>query len=108
MPRTVSIIDLAVNGAGNREAVTVTEYCWLVEILEKRTVANWPTTDYNVSDVASGGTYTHKKLGTSFSFPEGNFIPNDIVGYVETSLANGTPSGSSTFEVIQHIGGKFR
>lgn len=108
MPRTVAIIDLPVNGVGDREAVTVSEYCWLVEIQEKSTVTPWPTTDYNVSDVVSGGTYKHKKLGTPWAFPEGNFRPGEIVGYVETALPDGTPSGSSTFEVTQHIGGRHK
>ena len=106
MVKTVVTTDFLVNGVGDREAVTVSQYCWRVSIREKRTVAGWPTLDYNVSDVPSGGGFTHIKLGLTFPFPEGNFSPGETVGYVETALADGTPSGSTTFERIEEIGSR--
>ncbi len=106
MTKTVVTTDFPVNGVGDREAVTVSQYCWRVSIREKRTGAGWPTLDYNVSDVPSGGGFTHIKLGLTFPFPGGNFSPGETVGYVETALADGTPSGSTTFERIEEIGSR--
>ena len=94
--------DFTVNGVGDREAIIASQTCREITIREKPTVALWPTTDYNVSNVASGGNYTHRKLGTNYTFRSpSSFYAGEIVGYVETALADGTPSGSSTFERIE-------
>lgn len=103
--KTIRIYKFTVNGVGDREPITVAQECRRVTVREDPTVASWPTTDYNISDVASGGTYTHLKLGLSKVVAEnlsgGIFRSGEIVGYIETSDADGTPSGSTTFERIE-------
>ena len=93
--------DMTVNGVGDREAVKSPGYFKMVRIQEKATVASFPTVEFNVSNVASGGSYEHKKLGESHVFTSPTcYVTGEVVGYVETALSDGTPSGSSTFEKI--------
>src|SRR4051812_47790963 len=101
--KTIKVTKITVNGVGSREAITCTARCRRVTVREDPTVTDWPTTDYNVSDVATGGTYTHRKLGTQCQVaeaPHGHpFSVGEVVGYIETAGTDGTPSGSSTFEI---------
>lgn len=105
--KTIKTIKITVNGIGEREAITCPMRCRRVTVREDPTVASWPTTDYNVSDVATGGDYTHRSMGLSMvvaDAPQGHdFSPSETVAYIETADTDGTPSGSSTFEVIAEM-----
>ena len=84
MPRLIPFL-FTVNDAGNREPITVTGNPRKVTIIELNTGAAWPTTDYEISNVISGGT-AHRVLA---GFPtvylasqEKNslrFDPNEII-----------------------------
>lgn len=93
-----SVYLFTVNDAGNRERVQVQTQCSKVTIREDPSVSNWPTTDYEIAEAASGGDAARCKAGTSYTFsaPSGYFFrATETVGYVAAI------SGSTTFHRIE-------
>lgn len=99
----IKVLTFTVNDAGSREAVTVTNRCRFVEIREKNTGGTWNPTDYEVSDVATGGSVSRRSAGTPFFFEprKGSqaFAPGETIGFVATL----TVPSSVTFERIEHV-----
>ena len=96
----IRVFTFSVNNAGNREAIQVSDYCSKFEIMEDPSVANWPTQDYKISDVATGGTAVQRSAGTPFFFDRKlgkQYSPNETIAYIETL------SGVTTFQRIEYI-----
>jgi len=93
---------ITVNNAGNREAITAFTICKRIWIQESPSVTNWPTSDFETSDVASGGQAASYKAGTTppyFKPQSGQFYPGDIAGYA--ALIPASPGASTTFQQIE-------
>ena len=88
MPGSFRVFNFTVNNIGNREAIQVSADCACFEIIEDPGNANWPTEDYKISDVATGGTSVQRKGGVPLTFDrKGNgqrYGPNETFGYIET------------------------
>ena len=93
--------DVTVNNTGDREAITVTGRCTLVEFREKKQDDPWSPQDYEVGDVVSGGDVTRRAAGVPIFFEprKGNqfFSPGETIGYAATLTS------SVTFERIEYL-----
>lgn len=79
-----------VNDAGNREAITAATRCRKVTIIEQNLGASWPTTEYEVGDVISGGVAQRIMAGQAKVFLPSQrenmqmWEPGEIIGYAAT------------------------
>lgn len=90
-----------VNNVGDREPITVNNYCQTVTIQESPSVADWPTQGFNLSTVASGGDVAQYSPGIAYTFPMRRggqlYQPGEILAYIETL------SGATTFQQIEAL-----
>ena len=86
-----------VTNSGPREAVVAATFCNKITIREDPSVANWPTTDFQVSNTPTGSQVAQRPSGTEFQFKQKLYSPGQVVGYVETI------TGSTTFQQIEEL-----
>lgn len=86
-----------VNNVGDPEPVIATIDCREITIGEDPSVADWPTTDYEVKGTVQDSSFVRRPAGTTFQFLKANglasFGKGQIVGYVQTV------TGSTTFQM---------
>ena len=94
------------NNVGDRDELVTVRVCKKVVITEDRKNANWPTTEYNWSDVASGGVVITRKRGEETIFekhtPDGRIIlysAGERVAFFET--IGGV--ASADFQIVEEM-----
>ena len=94
----IRVYTFPVNNIGDREPVITANRCEFVRIRELPSIS--PKQLYRVSDVPSGGSVYEVAASDPFDFPTGErgaFVPDETIGYVESS------TGATTFQRIEYL-----
>lgn len=84
---------VTVNSSGQTQ-VTAQTVCRKVRVAESASVANWPTTAYNIYKPVAGSTANRVPQGEGYEFRALHFFqPNDPICFIETV------TGSTTFDI---------
>lgn len=93
------------NNAGDRDELTTVGVCKKVIVKEDPSNANWPTTEWDFGDAASGGNEIRKSFGESHVFEKQNnsgsrntplFSPGERIAFIETVTV-----ASADFQVVE-------